>query len=111
MDYDYRDWTEKHNKCVDAVRRICELDSKYDINRCASATAVMNFSMLDIDGYFKNNNQTSAELCFLIRNIDVIITSILDLNHDLLGVGLSKQDKAIKKCFNQPEIIHGFRTL
>lgn len=111
MDYDYRDWTEKHNKCVDVVRRICELDSKYDINRCASATAVMNFSMLDIDGYFKNNNQTSAELCFLIRNIDVIITSILDLNHDLLGVGLSKQDKAIKKCFNQPEIIHGFRTL
>lgn len=79
MNYDYKDWTEKHNHCVRSVRRICELDSKYDINRCASATAVMNFSMQDIDSYFKKNNRTSAELCFLIRNIDVIITSILDL--------------------------------
>lgn len=112
MKYDYKDWIEKHDKCVEAVKRLCELDtSKYDINRCASATAVMNFSMQEIDGYFKNNNRTSAELCFLIRNIDVIITSILDLNHDLLGVGLSRQDKAIEKCFNQPEIIHSFRTL
>lgn len=111
MDYDYKDWPEKHNHCAKAVRRICELNSKYDLNRCASVLAVMNFSMQDIDSYFNNNNQTSAELCFLIRNIDVIITSILDLNHDLLGVGLSKQDKAIKKCFNQPEIIHSFRTL
>lgn len=111
MNYDYKDWTEKHNHCVESVRRICELDSKYDINRCASAMAVMNFSMQDIDSYFKSNNRTSAELCFLIRNIDVIITSILDLNHDLLGVGLSRQDKAIKKCFDQPEIIHSFRTL
>lgn len=111
MDYDYKDWTEKHNHCVESVRRICELDSKYDINRCASAMAVMNFSMQDIDGYFKNNNRTPAELCFLIRNIDVIITSILDLNHDLLDVGLNRQDKAIERCFNQPEIIHDFRTL
>lgn len=111
MDYDYKDWTEKYNHCVKSVRRICELDSKYDINRCASATAVMNFSMQDIGDYFENNNQTSAELCFLIRNIDVMITSILDLNHDILGVGLSRQDKAIEKCFNQPEIIHNFRIL
>lgn len=112
MDYDYRDWTEKHNKCVEAVNRLCELNaSKYNICRCMSATAVMKFSMQDIDVYFKNNNQTSAELCFLIRNIDVIITSILDLNHDLLGIGLSRQDKAIGKCFDRPEIIHSFRTL
>lgn len=53
MDYDYKDWTEKYNYCVKSVRRICELDSKYDINRCASATAVMNFSMQDIDNYLK----------------------------------------------------------
>ena len=111
MDYDYKNWIEKYNYCVKLISRICELDSKYDINRCASATAVMNFSMQDIGSYFKNNNLTSAELCFLIRNIDVIITSILDLNHDLLGIGLSRQDKAIEKCFNQPEIIHNFRTL
>lgn len=111
MDYDYKDWTEKYNHCAKSVMRICELNSKYDINRCMSAIAVMNFSMQDINSYFKNNNRTSAELCFLIRNIDVIITSILDLNHDLLGIGLSKKDKAIKKCFDQPEIIHSFRTL
>ena len=111
MNYDYNDWTEKHNYCVKSVRRICELDSKYNVYKCSSAMAVMNFSMQDINSYFKNNNRTPAELCFLIRNIDVIITSILDLNHDLLGIGLSKQDKAIAKCFNQPEIIHSFRTL
>ena len=111
MDYDCKDWTEKHNYCVESVSRICELDSKYDVNKCSSAMAVINFSMQDIDSYFKNDNRTSAELCYLIRNIDVIITSILDLNHDLLGVGLSRQDKAIEKCFNRPKIIHDFRTL
>ena len=112
MKYDYKDWFEKYGKCVEAVNRLCELNaSKYDINRCESTTAVMNFSMQDINSYFKKNNRTSAELCFLIRNIDVIITSILDLNHDLLGIGLCKQDRAIKKCFDQPEIIHNFRTL
>lgn len=112
MNYDYKDWIEKHGKCVEVVNRLCEHDvSKYNVNKCFSAMAVMNFSMQDIDSYFKNNNRTPAELCFLIRNIDVIITSILDLNHDLLGVGLSRQDKAIEKCFNRPEIIHSFRTL
>ncbi|NMA66814.1 MAG: hypothetical protein GX957_11345 [Clostridiaceae bacterium] len=110
MKYNYKDWVEKHNKCVKVVNRLCELDiSKYDGDKCASAMAVMNSSMQDIDKYFKKNNRTSAELCFLIRNIDVIITSIRHLNHELLDVGLS--NKAIKKCFNQPKIIYDFRTL
>lgn len=112
MKYDYEDWLKKHVECVEAVERFCELDtSERNVNRCASAMAVMDVSMQDINSYFKNNNRTSAELCFLIRNIDVIIASILDLNHDLLDVGLRKQDKAIEKCFSQLKIIHDFRIL
>ena len=111
MKYDYNTWLENHDKCVCLIRRICDLDTKYDINRCSSAMAVMNFSMQDIDDYFKNGKHTSAELCFLIRNLDVIIISILDLNHDLLGVGRRKQDKAIETCFKHSKIIHDFRTL
>lgn len=111
MKYDYNKWLENHNKCVGLIRRICDLNTKYDINRCSAAMAVMNFSMQDIEDYFKSGKHTSAELCFLIRNVDVIIISILDLNRDLLGVGRKKQDEVIKKCFTHPKIIHDFRTL
>ena len=111
MRYDYCDWAQKHNHCVKLVRRVCELNAKYDISKCSSATAVMSFSMQDIEHFFESEQHTSAELCFLIRNIDVIITSILDLNHELLGVGLNKQSNAIEKCFNNKKIINDFRTL
>ena len=111
MKCNYYDWVQKHNHCVELVERICELNTKYDISKCSSATAVMNFSMQDIEHYFESGQHTPAELCFLIRNIDVIITSILDLNHELLGVGLNRQSNAIEKCFKNKKIISDFRTL
>ena len=44
MNYDYKDWIEKHGKCVEVVNRLCEHDvSKYNVNKCFSAMAVMNF--------------------------------------------------------------------
>lgn len=111
--FDYKDWLEKHSQLVQSVNRACDLNNKFDSNKCASATAVMNFSMQDINGFFQNQDHktATADLCFLIRNIDVIITSILDLNHELLGIGLNKQQKALEKCFNNPKIISDFRTL
>lgn len=111
MIYNYDKWVKKHNECVKSINRICELDSKYDSNKCSSASCVICHAMQDINTYFKNECRSIAELCFLIRNIDVIITCILDLNNILLGIGLRKQDHALNICFQQPNIVHNFRTL
>lgn len=48
---------------------------------------------------------------FLIRNIDVVVTGMLDINNLLLGIGINKQRKAIEKCFTNNVTIGGFRTL
>jgi hypothetical protein len=111
MSLNYDLWIERHNECDEKVCRLCELEQSKESVKCNSAFCVMNHAMQDIQGYFKRNECSTAELCFLIRNIDVIITSVLDLNHILLGVGLNKTEKAIKKCFTDKEKICKFRIL
>lgn len=112
---DYELWREKHTFCVNSVKRLCELNKCKDAVqisvKCNSALCVMNHAMQDIHSYFQRNIQSTAELCFLIRNIDVIITSILDINHLLFGIGLNKPEKAIERCFTNKETICKFRTL
>ena len=71
----------------------------------------MNHAMQDIRGYYERSVRSSAELCFLIRNIDVIITGILDINNILFGIGLNKTEKAIERCFTDKDIVCRFRTL
>lgn len=111
MFFDYELWIARQEKCVETVRRFCDLDSSRDFVKCNSTLCVMKHAMQDIQSYFMNNKKSAAELCFLIRNIDVIVTGILDINNLLLGIGLNKQGKAIGKCFTNKEIICGFRTL
>lgn len=111
MSLNYDLWSEKHNECAEKVHRICELNQSKDSVKCNSAFCVMNHAMQDIRAYFERNVRSSAELCFLIRNIDVIITGILDINNILLGIGLNKPEKAIEKCFTDKAIICKFRTL
>lgn len=112
MQFDYELWYTLHNECVNKVMRLCDLQGDNENSvKCNSALCVMNNAMQDIKEYFVKNIKSPAELCFLIRNIDVIITSILDINNILLGVGLSRSDKAIEKCFTDKSIICDFRTL
>lgn len=111
MEFDYKEWTERHDRCVVLVNRLCDLDTKSDVNKCASALCVMSHAMQDIKSYFEDNDKSTAELCFLIRNVDVAITCILDLNNLLLKIGTNKQDKALEKCFVNCKIVHDFRTL
>ena len=112
MDYDYNLWIDAHNSCVDAVNRLCELDNSKNTVKCSAILCVMNFAMQDINSYFNEKYHSTADLYFLIRNVDVIIGGILDINNLLLGIGLNKQDKAIKRCFvKNAEVISKFRTL
>lgn len=115
MNFDYGVWCEKHIACVNSVQRLCELNNRKDAAtssvKCNSVLCVMNHAMQDIHSYFERRIRSSAELCFLIRNIDVIITGILDINHLLFGVGLNKPEKAIARCFTDKETICKFRTL
>lgn len=111
MKFDYELWKTNHNVCVETVRRFCELSSNRDSVKCNSTLCVMNNAMQDIQSYFENNKKSSAELCFLIRNVDVIVTGILDINNLLLGIGLNKTEKAIARCFTDKKIIYEFRTL
>lgn len=115
MKFNYDLWSRHHSDCVDKVKRLCDLDKTKDamINsvKCNSILCVICNAMQDICGYFQNNTKSAAELCFLIRNIDVIITGILDINHILFGIGLNKQAKAIERCFTDNKIIGDFRTL
>lgn len=111
MNINFNEWIKKYEDFLNCFNRFCDLNSKFDKNKSSSAICVMKNSMQDINLYFENNNQTTADLCFLIRNIDVCITSILDLNNILCHVGLNKQDKALEKCFRNYKIIHDFRTL
>ena len=104
MAFDYSIWVKKHNACVQSVLRLCELDrSKEAVKKsvkCNSTLCVMGNAMQDIQGYFERNVRSTAELCFLIRNVDVIISGILDINRMLFGIG-GKQDKAIERCFTK----------
>ena len=111
MNLNYDLWRERHNDCAKKVNRICELNQSKDFVKCNSTLCVMNHAMQDVQGFFERNVRSSAELCFLIRNIDVIITGILDINHILLGIGLNKIEKAIERCFTDKDIICKFRTL
>lgn len=112
MDYDYNLWTDTHIDCVNAVKRLCELDNSKNTVKCSATLCVMSSAMQDINSYFNKKCHSTADLYFLIRNIDVIIGGILDINNLLFGIGLHKQDKAIKKCFiKNAEVISKFRTL
>ncbi len=111
MAFDYELWKIRYKLCVDKVWRFCDLDNNKNSVKCNSTLCVMNNAMQDIQSYFENNRKSSAELCFLIRNIDVIVTGILDINNILLGIGLNKTEKAIEKSFTDKNIICGFRTL
>lgn len=111
MNLNYDLWRERHNNCAKKVNRFCELNQSKDFVKCNSTLCVMNHAMQDIRGFFERNVRSSAELCFLIRNIDVIITGILDINNILLGIGLNKTEKAIEKCFTDKDIVCKFRTL
>lgn len=115
MSIDYELWRKRHTECVLTVQRLCELDKRSDAKersvKCNSALCVMKNAMQDIQGYFQRDERSSAELCFLLRNIDVIVTGILDINNLLLGIGLNKQEKAIERCFTEKETISSFRTL
>lgn len=111
MDFDYELWKLRHEKCVEMVQRFCDLDNNRNSVKCNSTLCVMNNAMQDIHVYFVNNKKSSAELCFVIRNIDVISTGILDINNLLLGIGLNKTEKAIERCFTDKKIICEFRTL
>lgn len=111
MSFNYDLWQERHCACVEEVQRLCDLDNKKDSVKCNSTLCVMKNAMQDIQGYFQNNIQSSAELCFLIRNIDVIVTGILDINNLLFGIGLNKPEKAIEICFVNKDIVCKFRTL
>ena len=114
MAFDYSIWVKKHNACVQSVLRLCELDrSKEAVKKsvkCNSTLCVMGNAMQDIQGYFERNVRSTAELCFLIRNVDVIISGILDINRMLFGIG-GRQDKAIERCFTKKDIVCQFRTL
>ena len=111
MIINYDLWRERHNKCVEIVHRICELNSSKDSVKCNSALCVMKNAMQDIQGFLEGNVRSAAELCFFIRNIDVILTGILDINNILLGIGLNKTEKAIERCFTDKNIVCNFRTL
>lgn len=110
MSLNYDLWRERHNECAEKVHRICELNQSKDSVKCDSALCVMNHAMQDIQAYFEKNVCSLVELCFLIRNIDVIITGILDINKILLGSS-RKSEKAIERCFTDKAIICKFRTL
>lgn len=111
MGFDYNLWKERHNMCTERVSRFCDLNKDKNSVKCNSTLCVMNNAMQDIQSYFESDNLSVAEFCFLIRNIDVIVTGIMDIYNLLLGVGLRKQDNAIEKCFTDRNIICGFRHL
>lgn len=115
MGFDYSLWVEKHNTCVQSVLRLCELDKGRDSIKksvkCNSTLCVMGNAMQDIQSYYERNVRSAAELCFLVRNVDVIITGIMDINNMLFGIGLNRQDKAIERCFLEKDVISQFRTL
>lgn len=107
----WNDWQKAYNECLQKTKRICGLEPKFDGNKCVSALCVINHAMQDIRTYFNSKEKSISNLCFLIRNIDVSITSIIDLNNILLNVGKNKADKAIEKSFRNSECIKNFRTL
>ena len=115
MTIDYDLWEERHRLCVEKILRACDLDKSKDAIKnavkCNSTLCVMKNAMQDIQGYFSRNEKSSAELCFLIRNIDVIVTGILDINHIQFGIGLNRPEKAIQRCFTDKKTICEFRTL
>ena len=110
MNIDYNLWRERHNACAEIVHRICDLNTGKNVVKCNSALCVMSHAMQDIHSSLERKVRTTGELCFLVRNIDVLVTGILDINNLLLGVGLNKPEKAIEKCFTDKSVICKFRT-
>jgi len=111
MIFDYEAWKTRHVECVEKISRLCDFDESKDFVKCNSALCVMNCAMQDIYSYFERSNASFAELCFLIRNIDVIISGILDINNIIFGIGLNKQENAIERCFTDKSSVCKFRTL
>ncbi len=77
------------------VRRLCELNNSRNYVKCNSTLCVMNNAMQDIQEYFENGKDHLLNYV-LIRNIDVVVTGMLDINNLLLGIGINKQGKAIE---------------
>lgn len=95
MEIDYELWEKTQDVCVKMVRRFLKLNNKNSV-KCNSILCVINNAMQDIRLSLESNKKSSAELCFLIRNIDVIVTGILDINNLLLGIGLKKKKMQLR---------------
>lgn len=119
VDFDlwYSNWGELKGK----ISRFCELKYKMSESeistKCSSLQCVMNHALEDICNYFKSEEESVEKLCFLIRNIDVMISCIFDIYADLLGIKCGRHEPKFdfyKRCFDSEEyayIIRDFRIL
>ena len=119
MEYNKTEFLDVYRECNRNIKRFSELKKlnapefagfQYEI-KCNAALMVIKNSMEDALTGIRKEIKTTAELCFLIRNIDVSIECILSLNNVLFETGLNKQNKAVKICFEHPEVVKEFRKL
>lgn len=107
----FESWFKWHNVSVHKIERFCELRkcSDEDFIKCDSMLCAINHAISDIYTYFKNQVDSRAELCFLVRNIDFIISCIKDINNILFATGTSNNEIVYGKCFVDSKVISKFR--
>ena len=111
MCIDFKLWKEKTEKCRQEAEQFCDFDKSKDSFKCETIFYFMQNVIEDVQSFFMESNKSVGDFCFLVRNIDIVISGILFLNNNLLGVGLNKAEKSIEKCFTNKEAICEFRTL
>ena len=70
-------WKRMYRDCAKTVSQIRPKESI----RCNSSLCAVKDSMLSLDKYFGKETGSLAEVRFLVENVDVMITGILELNN------------------------------
>ena len=100
-------WKRMYRDCAKTVSQIRPKESI----RCNSSLCAVKDSMLSLDKYFGKETGSLAEVRFLVENVYVMITGILELNNSLFEVDLTEIEKAIEKSFTDKDVIRKFRAL
>lgn len=80
MKYNFEKWVDYHNKYK---KKLTKIKNHLDKLKCLSALEVMATSMQEINEYIIDRKNSVPEFCYLIRNIDVYISSLIMI-HSIL---------------------------
>lgn len=98
-------------KCKEAIKCLCEIDSKYDYSKYRTLLNEIYLCRQNIQYRLNGDIQTYSKLCALVYDIHQLTSHIIDLNCAIFNINRNNLHDVMQKCFYNPLLIDKFNIL